>query len=100
MLPEIGQGATDLRANMTLDCGVFGALLSVGNQVFDDRNNDGYFDPIGEVGINGVQVNLYPDINGDGNIESVELAAPMLTTTTTTSGTVGGFYLFRGLPCW
>jgi protocatechuate 3,4-dioxygenase beta subunit len=98
VLPGIGQGATDLRANMTLDCGFVGTMLSLGNQVFEDRNNDGFFDPSLDAGINGVTVNLYPDINGDGDVTLAEFNTPMLTTTTASFGATNGMYLFGGLP--
>ncbi|MFN8490287.1 MAG: SdrD B-like domain-containing protein [Caldilineaceae bacterium] len=93
-----GQGSLDARANMTLDfCLVLNSPLSLGNQVFADRNNDGVFDPATEVGIPGVQVNLYYDLNGDGVVDESEATQPYLTTTTYVSGTVAGYYLFTNL---
>ena len=98
VLPEIGQGTRDDHANMTLDCGLIAPPMSIGNQVFDDRNNDGAFDPAAEVGLNGVVLNLYTDLNSDGDVSGLEFDTPMLTTTTYASGTLGGFYLFKGIP--
>ncbi len=64
---------------------------AVGDQVFDDKNNNGIFDA-GDVGIGGVTVRLYEDTNGNGAIDSDDA----LVTTTTTSG--GGVYGFADLP--
>jgi uncharacterized repeat protein (TIGR01451 family) len=64
------------------------APLSLGNLVWNDLNNDGNVDG-GEGGIDGVDVQLYRDTNGD----NVPDGAPIATTTT--AG--GGFYLFANL---
>jgi uncharacterized repeat protein (TIGR01451 family) len=55
--------------------------LSLGNLVWNDRNNNGTVDP-GEPGLGGVSVVLYPDSNGDG----VPDGAPVGSTTTDGNG--------------
>jgi len=68
-----------------------GGTGSIGDFVFEDKGNDGAYDPgLGDVGLNGVTVNLYEDTNGNGVIDSGDL---LITTTTT----VNGNYLFSGL---
>ena len=96
--PGVGQGAQDARANMTIDCGFVLPPLSLGNQVFEDKNNDGLFDAATETGLNSVLLNLYADTNNDGDVSDAELDTPMLTTTTAFSGSQPGFYLFSNLP--
>ena len=75
-----GQGATDNRADMTVDFGFY--TMTLGNQVWADTNNDGLLS--GELGINGVTVQL---LSGDGST---------VLATTTTAG--NGDYSFTGLP--
>ncbi|MFN8492179.1 MAG: SdrD B-like domain-containing protein [Caldilineaceae bacterium] len=62
--------------------------LSLGNQVWNDANNNGLIDP-GEVGIPNVTVNLYLDSNQDGVPDG-----PAIATQQTNSG---GYYLFTNL---
>ena len=89
-----GQGSTDARANMTVDFGfVLANPLSLGNQVFNDVNNNGMFDAGTEVGIANVKVNLYLDVNRDGAIDSNERGAAL----TMDSTDAAGLYLFTGL---
>jgi LPXTG-site transpeptidase (sortase) family protein len=76
-----GQGANDDRANMTADFGFY--TMTLGNQVWADLNDDGLLG-VGELGINGVDVQL---VSGDGST--------ILATTTTA---VNGNYSFTGLP--
>ena len=93
-----GQGSPDLHANMTVDIGlILDDPLSLGNQVFNDRNNDGFFDPANEVGIDNVKVNLYIDLNGDDRVDSTESSVPYRSSTTGPFNGVSGFYLFTGL---
>lgn len=93
-----GQGATDLRSNMTVDCGfTTNNLVSIGNQLFIDRNQDARFDPGRETGVNGVLINLYYDLDNNGQLDETESATPYRSTTTTALGAVDGFYLFAGL---
>ncbi len=71
-----------------------GGLL-LGNQVWLETDNDGIFEPQnGEVGINGVRVNLYRDVNGDG-IPSIDEYAG--STITLTSNGLDGRYSFGSL---
>ena len=65
--------------------------LSLGDQVWGDRDDDGTLDP-GEVGIAGVQVNLYRDTNSDNQFTQ---GVDALLGTTSTDGT--GNYLFSDL---
>jgi protocatechuate 3,4-dioxygenase beta subunit len=81
------QGAPDAQANLTVDFGFF-ALYSLGNQVWDDRNNDGLLNN-GETGVDGVAVRLYRDTNNDNTPDGAAIA-----TTTTANG---GYYLFTEL---
>lgn len=76
--------------------------MTIGNQVFADRNNNGIFDNTGgapEVGISGITVQLFADTNGNGTFES-GTDLPALDSsgnpiTTTTNGT--GLYTFTDL---
>ncbi|MCC6627374.1 MAG: carboxypeptidase regulatory-like domain-containing protein, partial [Chloroflexi bacterium] len=63
-------------------------LLSLGNRVWEDLDNDGRQEA-GESGIGGVTVRLFADTNGDGTPDG-----PALATTTTNAN---GFYLFSNL---
>ena len=72
-----------------LDTNNAAALGTLGNQVWTDTNNNGTFDSgAGEVGVDGVLVQLYQSTQTPG----VDL--PYLSTTT--SG--GGLYQFAGVP--
>jgi uncharacterized repeat protein (TIGR01451 family) len=83
--------------NLTIDAGIVTAsgILSLGDQVWLDTNNNGIFEPqSGETGIDGVRLDLYRDVNNDG-LPSLD---EYLDTTTT--GTVSGFsgrYRFSNL---
>lgn len=55
--------------NLTIDAGLIRptGTLALGDQVWLDSDNDGLFEPQnGEVGIDGVELSLYIDANGDG----------------------------------
>jgi hypothetical protein len=67
------------------------STLSLGNLVYLDNNRNGVFDA-GDVGINGVLLNLYLD-NGDGILTAMD-GAPL--TNSTTAG--GGLYSFTVCP--
>jgi LPXTG-site transpeptidase (sortase) family protein len=69
--------------NPSLDFG-FTPVFALGNRVWFDTNNNGGIDG-GEVGIDGVTVNLY---------DAAELTTILDTQTTSN----GGYYLFNGLP--
>ncbi|GIV87664.1 MAG: hypothetical protein KatS3mg055_0182 [Chloroflexus sp.] len=75
----------------TWDAGLY-QLLSLGNRVWNDVNNNGQLDT-GENGIDGVTVRLYRDLNGDGDVNDAGETTPVATTTTGN----GGYYLFSGL---
>ncbi|MCP1386573.1 Calx-beta domain-containing protein, partial [Runella salmonicolor] len=64
---------------------------SLGNLVYRDNNKNNSFDG-GDVGINGVVVNLYQD---NGSIPGVLDGTDAFVSTTTTAG--GGLYLFSNL---
>ena len=84
--------------NHTYDFGFYAAapppqiLLNLGNQVWYDTNNDGTLNN-GEVGVDGVNLQLYRDVNGDG-VFTPGADGPSLGTQTTAGG---GFYNFTGL---
>jgi hypothetical protein len=81
--------------NLTLDLG-FIPLMSLGNTVWKDANNDGLFNNA-EQGVNGVMVELYRD-TGDGifNINNDALVAT--ATTRTINGQAGGYSFTCLLP--
>jgi protocatechuate 3,4-dioxygenase beta subunit len=82
----ITDGDTDPNTDLTIDFGLF-RPLTIGNQVWNDLNNNGLFDT-GEPGLGAVTVNLWSDPEGDG-VPNAKLA------TTATNG--NGAYLFTGL---
>ena len=73
------------------DAGLY-RLLSLGNLVWNDLNNNRQHDPATESGIDGVAVQLYRDSNGNG---AYDAGADALVASTTTAG--GGLYRFDGL---
>jgi protocatechuate 3,4-dioxygenase beta subunit len=73
--------------NLTLDLGIW-QPLSLGNLVWDDRNNNGVVDGT-EAGLVNVLVNLYGDANQDGQPDGVVLANQQTNAS--------GHYLFTGL---
>jgi uncharacterized surface anchored protein len=83
----LDSGETDL----TWDAGIH-QMLSVGNRVWEDLNNNGILDP-GERGINAVMVTLYRDANSNGIIDAGIESSPVLTTSTSGDGA----YLFNNL---
>ncbi len=84
---DLESGENDL----TWDAGLY-QLLSLGNRVWDDVNNNGLLDA-GEDGIDGVTVRLYRDLNDDGDVNDPGETTPVATTTTSNNG----YYLFSGL---
>ena len=83
--------------NRTIDAGLIVAsgTLALGNQVWNDTNNNGVFEPqSGEVGINNVRMDLYRDVNNDGNPTLDEYAG---TTLTQTANGFAGRYQFNNL---
>jgi len=72
------------------DAGVY-PLLSLGNLVWEDTNNNGVVDS-GESGVGGVQVRLYRDSNSNGTWD----ASDQEVASTVTDG--NGVYRFTNLP--
>jgi|CXWL01.1.fsa_nt_gi uncharacterized repeat protein (TIGR01451 family) len=84
--------------NRTLDAGLVSATgtLALGNQVWMDADNDGLFEPQnGEMGIDGVRLDLYRDVNSDGLPTLDEYFGA--TVSYTASG-FAGRYGFTNLP--
>src|SRR5204863_138585 len=82
----------DPNTNLTVDFGFTdGHILAVGNLVFRDLNNNGVRDE-GELGIDGVAVNLYLDVNSSNFLDAGD--GPPIASTTTAGG---GLYRFAGL---
>ncbi|MDY7095507.1 MAG: IPTL-CTERM sorting domain-containing protein [Acidobacteriota bacterium] len=82
--------------NPTLDAGLVAPVgdLVLGDQVWCDDDNDGEFEPQdGELGVNGVRLNLYLD-DGDGVPTLDEFIG---STVTFTSAGVDGIYRFEEL---
>ncbi|HSK74979.1 MAG TPA: IPTL-CTERM sorting domain-containing protein, partial [Thermoanaerobaculia bacterium] len=83
--------------NRTVDAGLVTATgtLALGDQVWMESDNDGVFEPQnGEMGVDGVRLNLYLDANGDGLPTLDEYIA---TTTTFTQSGFAGRYRFDNL---
>ena len=80
-----------INADLTIDFGVYAPLMSIGNLVFYDYDNDRIFNNADE-GVDGVIVNLFLDSNEDG-IPDSGINNPVQTVTTAN----GGWYLFDGL---
>lgn len=80
--------------NHTYDFG-FTSPANIGNRVWYDTNNNGIVD-VGEVGINGVTVNLYQDTNGNGVFDS-GTDTLVASTTTASVGGITGSYNFTNL---
>jgi hypothetical protein len=83
--------------NRTVDAGLIvpAGTLALGNQVWNDTNNNGIFEPqSGEVGIDDVRLDLYRDANNDGSPSLDEYVG---TTLTQTINGFAGRYLFDKL---
>ncbi|MCI5165216.1 MAG: DUF11 domain-containing protein, partial [Candidatus Electrothrix sp. GM3_4] len=77
----------------------FSLTNAIGDTVFEDNGAGGGIAGNGiqdgnEPGIAGVEVKLYADINGDGDLQDGEIFAGAIATTTTDTN---GNYLFAGL---
>lgn len=82
---------------LTIDAGLIAPVgtLALGDQVWFDTDDDGVFEPEdGEVGVDGVELSLYLDVNGDGEPTLDEYIA---ATTTFTAGGFAGTYGFDSL---
>jgi protocatechuate 3,4-dioxygenase beta subunit len=67
---------------------------SLGSRVWIDTDGDGQFDfASGELPLDGVTMNLYQDVDGNGSLSAGD-GSPIATQTTYS----GGQYRFRGLP--
>jgi uncharacterized repeat protein (TIGR01451 family) len=83
--------------NLTIDAGIVfpAGTLALGDQVWRDTDNDGVFEPQnGELGIDGVRMDLYRDVNSDGLPSLDEYRA---TTQTETRSGFAGIYRFDDL---
>jgi protocatechuate 3,4-dioxygenase beta subunit len=85
-----GEDLVSNEENLTFDAGVV-SLAQLGNFVWFDANNNGIQDE-DEDGLNGVEVILYEDLDGDGVIDDIR----DITTTTTNDGR-DGYYQFTEL---
>lgn len=94
-----GTGLTDIftingNDDVTLDAGLFGTpVAAVGDYVWNDVNMDGVQDG-GEVGFNGMTVNLYRD-NGDATPDTAN--DYLIDTTTSFNNGSDGYYEFPNL---
>ncbi len=83
--------------NLSIDAGLVrpSGALRLGDQVWMDTDNDGVYEPeSGEMGIDGVRLDLYLDANGDG---APTLDEYVTTTSTFTSSGFAGRYEFGQL---
>ncbi len=83
--------------NLSIDAGLVrpAGVLRLGNQVWMDNDNDGVYEPQdGEMGIDGVRLDLYLDANGDG---MPTLDEYVTTTSTLTTNGFAGRYEFSQL---
>jgi large repetitive protein len=99
--PANGATATVVLApdevNRTLDAGLVTATgtLALGDQVWMETDDDGLFEPEnGEMGVDGARLDLYLDVNGDGEPTLDEYIG---TTSTATASGFAGRYRFDGL---
>ncbi len=76
--------------NQTIDLGFF-TPATVGNLIWKDTDNNGKKD-VSEAGVDGVKVEIFRDVNGNGSLDVGDGVA--LATTTTANG---GLYSFSGL---
>ncbi|MEL7060699.1 MAG: GEVED domain-containing protein [Acidobacteriota bacterium] len=93
--PVVTLAAGEVR--LDLDAGLIVPVgdLVLGDQVWCDDDDDGVFEPEdGEEGVDGVELSLYLDQNGDGEPTLDEFIASTLTST---SGGFAGRYRFEEL---
>ena len=91
----LGNGETNLTADFGYTAGGTGggAAVTIGDLVWRDTNGNAVFEPDqGEVGIRGVTLRLYRDLNGNGTIDASDAAFGTVTTD------AEGHYYFRDLP--
>ncbi len=85
--PGLTDTVSDLNGNYTVDFGIY-QPVSLGNHVWEDRNNNGVKDGT-EPGMANIPVRLYKDSNNDGNPDG-----PAIATMNTNAQ---GFYLFKDI---
>src|SRR5690606_9681296 len=86
----ITDSTADNNANYTVDFGIYESY-SLGDRVWEDRNNDGLDNDGADSGLGAVSVNLYRDSDSSGDLS----AADVLVANTTTNA--DGYYLFTDL---
>ncbi len=88
-LPLLSAGDHYLDADFGYDSSNLG---TIGNLVFEDKNNNGIFNSGTEAGLPGISVDLIRDANGN---KAWDIGEPVIATVTTDKN---GGYLFTGLP--
>jgi hypothetical protein len=88
--PDTNVDGDDRNGNLTVDFG-FTPTLTLGNLVWKDYDNDGQRDA-GEPGVDGVVVELFRDVNHNGQLDGPDGGA---LASRTTAG--GGLYKFENL---
>lgn len=87
--PQMGVPAQSDGEDLSFDAGFVLPPLRTGNIVWFDDNNDGRYD-LGESPIEGVVVELYPDVGNDGIfVEGVDDVGPALSPDTPGVNTTG-----------
>ncbi|MBV9494841.1 MAG: hypothetical protein JOZ54_11395 [Acidobacteria bacterium] len=87
----------DFEVNRTFDAGLVAptGTLSLGDQVWRESDNDGLYEPEnGEQGVDNVRLDLYKDVNNDGEPTLDEFSG---STVTATSSGFAGRYRFSNL---
>ena len=94
--PDDDPATPDTNSDLTVDFGFY--TMNLGNRVWFDTDNDGLHDE-GEAGIEGVEIQLWADEDGDGQADDVNGDGVVddedLIDTVTTD--LDGHYLFTGL---
>ncbi len=102
---SVTDGDADPNTNLTVDFGFQSGepvcpdcprLVTLGDRVWNDANNDGIWQPESETGMDGVHINLYRDgdVSGDYTPDVDVLVGVAVTFTLNGEP---GHYLFRGL---
>ncbi len=92
LLPPLIPGDQYLDADFGYNDDGGNLLGTIGNLVFEDKNDNGVFDNATEAGLPGVSVDLIRDVN---NNKVWDAGEPIITTVTTDKD---GGYLFTGVP--
>jgi protocatechuate 3,4-dioxygenase beta subunit len=88
--PDVAADGDGTSGNTTLDFGFF-QLLSLGNLIFEDANNDGAYAPGNDTPLAGAIVSLY---RGDGTTPATDAAGTSVASQTTGAN---GLYSFTNL---